>query len=270
MRVPSAISLSRLDHNLLAIVQRIVPAKERDEWVRAWYGELWHARHCKRSSGLAFGLLHDAVWLRCEAWRNAYGGSASLCLASLLALCVLSLLPAFVALGTLSGVQKQLGREFFRFALQTPFVVFVAFATSSRRHVQKGTVGKKAFWFKRQLFFIAKTSLVLVLAYLCGMDICQSMHSAYPMTSAILQTLCFVLLALLGLRWTFQDQQHRCKQCLRSLTTPCRVGRPSHNLLEWNGTELLCRDGHGLLSVPEMETSWCQASRWSYQEHTLA
>jgi hypothetical protein len=43
---------------------------------------------------------------------------------------------------------------------------------------------------------------------------------------------------------------------------PARVGRPSRNLLEWNGTELNCKQGHGLLSVPEMETSWCQSSRW--------
>jgi hypothetical protein len=47
------------------------------------------------------------------------------------------------------------------------------------------------------------------------------------------------------------------------------VGRPSHNLLEWNGTELLCPDGHGHLSVPEMETSWCQSSRWTFQTPTV-
>jgi hypothetical protein len=46
------------------------------------------------------------------------------------------------------------------------------------------------------------------------------------------------------------------------LTEPARVGRPSRNLLEWNGSEMNCRQGHGLLSVAEMETSWCEASRW--------
>jgi hypothetical protein len=46
------------------------------------------------------------------------------------------------------------------------------------------------------------------------------------------------------------------------MATPAGVGRPSHNLLEWNGTELTCRHGHGLLSVPEMETSWCRSSHW--------
>jgi hypothetical protein len=72
----------------------------------------------------------------------------------------------------------------------------------------------------------------------------------------------FFFFALLGLRWAIGDQEQRCKHCLRSLTTPARVGRPSHNLLEWNGTERSCKHGHGLLSIPEMETSWCRSSRW--------
>jgi hypothetical protein len=72
----------------------------------------------------------------------------------------------------------------------------------------------------------------------------------------------FVLFALIGLRWAVRDQEERCKHCLRSLTTPARVGRPSHNLLEWNGTELSCKHGHGLLNIPEIETSWCQYSHW--------
>ena len=45
------------------------------------------------------------------------------------------------------------------------------------------------------------------------------------------------------------------KHCLRPLAEPVRVGRPSLNFLEWNGTELLCTEGHGLLSIPEIESS---------------
>ncbi len=37
---------------------------------------------------------------------------------------------------------------------------------------------------------------------------------------------------------------------------PARVGQPSRSFLAWNGTELICVDGHGLLHVPEMPTSW--------------
>ena len=46
------------------------------------------------------------------------------------------------------------------------------------------------------------------------------------------------------------------------LALPARVGRPSRNLLEWNGSEMNCKRRHGLLSVSEMETSWCDAIRW--------
>ena len=68
--------------------------------------------------------------------------------------------------------------------------------------------------------------------------------------------------ALVALRWVFADQEQRCQQCLRALASPARVGRPTYNLLEWNGTEQVCKQGHGLLSVPEMESSWRQSSQW--------
>jgi hypothetical protein len=88
------------------------------------------------------------------------------------------------------------------------------------------------------------------------------LHNAFPATADFFRIYFFVLFSLIGLRWAIHDQEQRCKHCLHSLATPARVGRPSHNLLEWNGTELNCTRGHGLLSIPEMETSWCQSSRW--------
>jgi hypothetical protein len=71
-----------------------------------------------------------------------------------------------------------------------------------------------------------------------------------------------VLFALLAVRWSFHDQEQRCKRCLCSLATPARVGRPSHNLLEWTGTQQACRHGHGVFTVPEMLSSWRQHSQW--------
>ena len=52
--------------------------------------------------------------------------------------------------------------------------------------------------------------------------------------------------------------------CLRLLTNPARVGQPSRNFLAWNGTELMCSRGHGLLHVPEIATSWFSTQRWLY------
>jgi hypothetical protein len=104
------------------------------------------------------------------------------------------------------------------------------------------------------------------LAFLLSTNLCLPIHQGFPNTSDLLQVLCFVCFALLALRWAIRDQEQRCKHCLCSLTQPARVGRPSHNLLEWNGTALMCRYGHGQLSVPEIETSWCQSSEWTELE----
>jgi hypothetical protein len=122
---------------------------------------------------------------------------------------------------------------------------------------------------QRQIFFLLKTLQVLLLSFLVSVDLCVPLHGSSPVTADLLQMFAFVFFALIGLRWVISDQEQRCKQCLRSLTTPARVGRPSHNLLEWNGTERSCKHGHGLLSIPEMETSWCQSSRWIHLDVSL-
>jgi hypothetical protein len=41
------------------------------------------------------------------------------------------------------------------------------------------------------------------------------------------------------------------------------VGQASRIFLGWDGTEFLCRKGHGLLHVPETPTSWYGTQRWS-------
>jgi hypothetical protein len=61
-----------------------------------------------------------------------------------------------------------------------------------------------------------------------------------------------------------RGQRQRCPVCLGMLTHPARVGEPSRNFLAWNGTELLCAGGHGLLHIPEISTSWFSTQRWLY------
>jgi hypothetical protein len=48
------------------------------------------------------------------------------------------------------------------------------------------------------------------------------------------------------------------------LANPARVGQFSRNFLAWNGTELVCLSGHGLLHVPDIPTSWFSSQRWLY------
>jgi hypothetical protein len=263
-------TLPRFERNLLSMVRKLVPADEREEWSRIWQAELWHAHHrsCHRHvsplagiADLSIGLTRDAFWLRTESWRLALSDTAALCLVSLLGLSVLSTLIALALSGGWHSLHLYLRDELTRSLVAAAHVLFVLLATASRRHSGQG-ISRWPFWIKRHFFFVLKTFQILLLAFLLSVDLCIPLHTLIPLTADLLQLFAFVLFALLGLRWAIGDQEQRCKQCLRSLSTPARVGRPSHNLLEWNGTEQSCKHGHGLLSIPEIETSWCRSSRW--------
>jgi hypothetical protein len=214
----------------------------------------------------SIGLTRDALWLRTESWRRIFTGTAALCIASLLGLILAASVIVLAPHAGWRSLGASLGQQVHRALLSAPLIVFVAFASASSRHIERGPQSRGRFWIKQQAFFSAKAVQVLVLAFVLSVDICQPLHQAFPDTTDFFQIFWFVVFSLMGLRWAIQDQEQRCKHCLQSLATPARVGRPSHNLLEWNGTELSCKRGHGLLSVPEMETSWCQSSRWIAME----
>jgi hypothetical protein len=267
----AGLELPSFDRNLLRAVERIVPADERAEWSRTWRAELWHMHHRGRkrtgfgiAADLSIGLVCDAMWLRTDSWGRALSGTPALCLASLAGWCALATLMGLALNGSWRAFEVYSRGPFERSALAAILVVFVSFATSSRAYIEQGSTSKGRFGLKRQAFFWAKAALVLLLAFLLSADLSRPLREAFPSWAFALQLLMFVPFALVGLRWAFGDQERRCKQCLRSLAMPARVGRPSHNLLEWNGTELVCKQGHGLLSVPEMETSWCDSSQWVY------
>ncbi len=284
--------LPDFDRRLLRAVERIVPATERPEWYRTWHAELWHMHHRARTrraqsraqtfamiSDLSIGIARDALWLRTESWRRAFSGTPTLCLASLAALCLLSLVIDLALTNSWHALRPHLAAELRRCFFAAPLVLFVTFATASRRHIEpsgnaRSLTGKHLCRIKRQLFSAAKTALVLLLSCQLGADICEPFHALFPNTADVVQIFLFVILALIGLRWASHDREQRCEQCLHALASPARIGRPSHNLLEWNGTEQVCKHGHGLLSVPEMESSWRRSSQWIQQidrsAHTAA
>lgn len=266
-------TLPRFERTLMKCAGKLVPAHEREEWSRGWQAELWYLHHRRgRSlsaaamSDLSIGLVRDALWLRTDDWRLAFGDTAIVCVATLLALTFLSMLVALVLAGSWSSLQLYMNEAWSRCIAAAPLVVFVLFATGSRRYTAEGN-SRWFFWVKRQLFLAVKTVQVLLLAFLLSIAVGVPLHGLIPLTADLLQMFFFVFFSLIGLRWAVRDQEGRCKQCLRSLATPARVGRPSHNLLEWNGTELSCKHGHGLLSIPEIETSWCQYSHWINLEY---
>ena len=271
--------LPRFDRNLLRLIERVVPLAEREEWSRSWHAELWDRHHRNRgrkenapadsSTDLSIGLIRDALWLRQESWRRLYEGTATACVATLVILILIAALVALAYTGDRHALSIYLSSLIWRFLVGAPLVLVVSFANAPRRYTnavreqdEAGDAVRTLHWMRRKFFFVLKSALILFLAFLVSADICQPMHTFWPATSDILQVLFFEICAIAGLRWAFHDQEQRCKQCLRLLAAPARVGRPSHNLLEWNGTQLICKQGHGVLSVPEMETSWCATSTW--------
>ncbi len=265
--------LPRWTCRLLRLTGRLVPFAERPEWRRSWHAELWHAHHPRsyRSrctlADLLIGVAADALWIRTESWKRRLGGTASLCLVVLLSSSLLALLIGAGISGGWSPLEAYIDGHRSCSLVGSVLVVFVAFATSPRIPQEQSSTSNMTVLLRRQLFFGVKLLLVLLLAFLLSVDLSITLHRELPNTADLFQVLDCVVLALVGLRWAFEDQELRCKRCLRILTKPARVGRPSRNLLEWNGTELHCQRGHGLLSVPEMETSWGGSSRWIERAH---
>ena len=74
---------------------------------------------------------------------------------------------------------------------------------------------------------------------------------------------------VLAFRWALSDQRSRCPVCLRSLTNPARIGSASNTFLELYGEELMCLNGHGLLHVPEIATSY-STERWLHLDGSWA
>ena len=253
------------DRILLRTLQYAVPVPERDEWIRVWRSEMWHLNHRRITRGtptatLAAGLTRDALWLRTESWRRALDGTATLCLAVVASLCLVFAVVGLVLTGSYQEFVLQFGEAYRLFLLEAALVTPVTFATTFRRHVHHASAALPRL--RRKVFFALKAGLVLQLAFLVSADLCQPLHADFPLAHGILQIFVAMVLSIAGLRWCFHDQEDRCKHCLLALQSPARIGRPSRNLLEWNGTEQVCRHGHGRLNLPEMETSWCRSGQW--------
>ena len=117
---------------------------------------------------------------------------------------------------------------------------------------------------RRWAFLGCKIALLMPIVYFVSLDLAHLRPAMNPATSEYIQLISAFSICLFGLRWTLRDQRQRCPVCLGKLTNPARVGQPSRSFLAWNGTELICIVGHGLLHVPEMPTSWFSEQRWLY------
>lgn len=262
---PLRLSSTRLDHSLLHLGQRLVPLEEREEWLRSWRAEFWYMHSQGQRRGLGWGLLRDALWLRTNRWQVALSGTAALSLTLLATLVGLAMLPILIFAGGWHEFAELLRYELPRFAIASTLILCVSCANGGGS-MHRSPSGSLLRWFRASVFFTLQVALLLVLSFLLSTDLTLHLEVRGFFAAMPLQLLAFVILALLGIRWSLLDRERRCKHCLRSLSAPARVGRPSWNFLEYNGTELACRDGHGLLTVPEIETSWCRSSTWIPQK----
>jgi hypothetical protein len=151
------------------------------------------------------------------------------------------------------------------------FAVVLAFlalpATTSLPLGEYRLSSRKLSWstrLRRWSFLAAKIALLLPIVYLISLDLAYMRTTLDTLSSEYIQLVSSFSICLFGLRWTLRDQRQRCPVCLGKLTHPARVGQPSRNFLSWNGTELICVGGHGLLHVPEIPTSWFSTQRWMY------
>ena len=117
---------------------------------------------------------------------------------------------------------------------------------------------------RRWAFLAVKFSLIIPITYFGAMDAAYYSRSTDSVNSELIELFCAFWGLLFAFRWALRDQRKRCPVCLRMLTNPARVGQFSRNFLAWNGTELVCMSGHGLLHVPDIPTSWFGSQRWLY------
>ncbi|MGC2659507.1 MAG: hypothetical protein WA324_16240 [Bryobacteraceae bacterium] len=126
---------------------------------------------------------------------------------------------------------------------------------------------RRRFSYRAAAFLSAKVTLMLTIVFAAGLEWNRPGDSILLLwrDSANGPGLVWMYVAgtMAVLFWTLADQRARCRVCLRLLCFPVRVGCPGCLLLDWSGTELLCTEGHGVLHVPDMATSWdADSDRW--------
>jgi len=135
-------------------------------------------------------------------------------------------------------------------------------AAARTRRLQLGWRAILRWW----SFLAVKTLLLLSTCFIVSLEL--SSRISIALTGTIdpfvgpFSTWFFLVTGLLALSWSMHDQCRRCRICLKRLGNEASVGVASYLLLEWWGTELVCSDGHGLLHVPEMKSSWLEFEQW--------
>jgi hypothetical protein len=151
--------------------------------------------------------------------------------------------------------------QFFGVAVLAAILMAVLMCKVRFRNVRRAwTPAHKAATLRRMGYFLAKTILAFALVLLAGLEWSRPESSILLASKDAANGLFLVWFFVAGtmgaLFWSIADQRARCKECLRLLCSPVRIGCPGCLLLNWSGTELLCSEGHGILHVPELASTW--------------
>jgi hypothetical protein len=241
----------------------LVPEEQRTEWLAEWKGELWQLQDNRTQAAIfCLGSFRDAVWL----WRNKplkpgtrLLKSPAHCLLFLLTVAALSLFFALRLpdIPIAPAMAKSLPRPpLDDFWMITGMACLILPAVTS---LSLGEYPTKRYLLRRWMFLAAKIVLILPPVYSgCVYLVYQYLaHYRFPIPIQVL--LAGIILAF---RWVLNDQRQRCPVCLRLLGNAAKVGQPARNFLEWNGTELVCARGHGLLHIPATPANWSVGQRW--------
>ncbi len=141
-------------------------------------------------------------------------------------------------------------------------------AATRPQRIQLSARGFTRWW----VFLLAKMLLVLATCFVLALEVCGRISivltgSIQPLVGPS-STWLFLVLSMAALSWCLYDQTRRCRVCLKRLSNEALVGAASYLLLDWWGTELVCSDGHGLLHVPEMQSSWLEVDQWVHLDES--
>jgi len=250
---------------MLRAAARLVPSRERAEWLAEWSAELWYAQEscAVDADRFCLGAFQDALCLRRQ--RSGEERRTSPWLASP-ARCLLLLagLDAIAWLAVLP-IPRSPGPIPLRAILLLMGMACPILLATTRLSLGDCPASRYApslaTRMRRWLFLAAKIALIMAGMY-AGLLLAASLGEQTRPAAALVYALLFG--SVLALRWALRDQRRRCPVCLRLLTNPVTVGQRASWFLEWNCTELICLRGHGVLYIPENPTNWFGAQLWMY------
>jgi len=252
----------------------LVPRLGRQEWMAEWTGELWHLIHSrnavKHSSAyvrgsifrFCLGSFPDAIWLRLNRFDSArkerlWLRSPVRCILFLLILAAITswgaywesmLQPPYTDPQFMASCLLVLAIAVLILPIATTFSLghYPARLHSSARSAR----------LNRFIFLGIKVAILLPIVF------CGTLALAPGLALGGVRPQGMLIGYFFAFRWALIDQRRRCPVCLRPLTNPVRMGRASHTMLEWCGTELMCSRGHGLMYVSDTPTSSYSSQTW--------